>query len=164
MCSCLLQCRAIVMASPRKSDSTDDSSLPSRDYQPPGIPPPVDPPVKPARPDPSVQRSRPPRPSSRARPHGYDCEFVQRPPPQVQYECPVCLLVLRDPQQATCCGNSFCKVCIDRVKKNSKPCPTCNTVAFSIFQNKGLRHTLGGFRVYCSNKDESCEWVGELGD
>ena len=150
------------MASPRKSDSTDDSSPPSRDYQRP-----VDPPVQPARPDPSVQRSRPPapRPSSRARPCGYDCEFVERPPAQVQCECPVCLQVLRHPQQITCCGNSFCKVCIDRVvKKNGKPCPTCNAVAFSIFPNKGLKRTLGGFRVYCSNKDEGCEWVGELGD
>ena len=156
---CVLLCRAIVMASPRKSDSSDDSSLPSRDYQRP-----EDPPVQPAGPDPSVQRSRPPRPSSRARPCGYDCEFVERPPAQVQCECPVCLQVLRDPQQVTCCGNSFCKVCIDRVKKNGKPCPTCNVVAFSIFPNKGLRRTLGGFRVYCSNKDEGCEWVGELGD
>ena len=144
------------MASPRKSDSTDDSSLPSRDYQRP-----VDTPVQTARPD---QRS-PPRPSSRARPCGYDCEFVERPPPQLHCECPVCLQVLRDPQQVTCCGNSYCKVCIGRVvNKNGKPCPTCNAVTFSIFPNKGLRRTLGGFRVYCSNKDEGCEWVGELGD
>ena len=35
---------------------------------------------------------------------------------------------------------------------------------FLYFPNKGLRRTLGGFRVYCSNKDEGCEWVGELGD
>ena len=147
------------MESPRKSDSSEDSSPPSRDDQPP-----VDPPVQPARPDPPVQRSRPPRPSSRARPCGYDCEFVERPPAQVQCDCPICLLVLRDPQQATCCGNSFCKVCTDRVMKDGTPCPTCNAVAFSIFLNKGLRRTLGGFRVCCSNKDEGCEWVGELGD
>ena len=147
------------MASPRKSDSSDDSSLPSREDQPP-----EDSPVQPARPDPPVQRSRPPRPSSRAaRLCGYDCEFVERPPAQVQCECPVCLQVLRHPQQVTCCGNSFCKVCIDRVVKDGKPCPTCNK-ALSTFPNKGLRRTLGGFRVYCSNKDEGCEWVGELGD
>ena len=147
------------MESPRKSDSSEDSSPLSRDDQLP-----EDPPVQPARPDPPVHPSRPPRPSSRAHPCGYDCEFVERPPTQVQCECPVCLQVLRDPQQVTCCGNSFCKVCTDRVVKDSTPCPTCNAVAFSIFPNKGLRRTLGGFRVYCSNKDEGCEWVGELGD
>ena len=136
-----------------------DSSPPSRDDQPP-----EDSPIQPARPDPPVQRSRPLRPSSRALPCGYDCEFVERPPAQVQCECPVCLLVLRDPQQVKCCGNSFCKVCIDHVVKDGTPCPTCNGVAFSIFPNQGLRRTLGGFRVCCSNKDEGCEWVGELGD
>ena len=146
------------MASPRKSDSSDDSSPPSREDQPP-----EDPPIQPARPDPPFQRSRPPRPSSPARPCGFDYEFVECPPPQVQYECPVCLQVLRDPQQTTCCGISFCKGCIDRVVKDGKPCPTCNK-AFSIFPNKGLKRTLGGFRVYCSNKDKGCEWVGELGD
>ena len=106
---------------------------------------------------PPVRASKPPHPS------GYDCEFVGEHP-QEQYKCPICLLVLRDPQQVTCCGKSYCKVCIDRVVKDGKPCPTCNAVAFSIFPNKGLRRTLDGFRVYCSNKDEGCEWVGELGD
>ena len=88
----------------------------------------------------------------------YDSEFVRE-----QSECPICLQVLRDPQKVTCCGYIYCKVCIDRVVKDGKPCPKCNR-AFSIFPYKGLRRTLGGFRVYCSNKDEGCEWVGELGD
>ena len=106
---------------------------------------------------PPVRASKPPHPS------GYDCEFVGEHP-QEQYKCPICLLVLRDPQQVTCCGNSYCKVCIDRVVKDGKPCPTCNAVAFSIFPDKGLKRTLGGFRVCCSNKEEGCDWVGELGD
>ena len=151
------------MESPRKSESSEDSSPPSREDQRP-----EDSPVQPAGPDLPVHPSRPPagapRSSSRARPCGYDCEFVERPPAQVECECPVCLLVLRDPQQVKCCGHSYCKVCLDRVVKDGTPCPTCNAVAFSIFQNQGLRRTLGGFRVYCSNKDEGCKWVGELGD
>ena len=148
-----------MMASPRNSDSFEDSSPPSRDDQPP-----EDPPVQPARPDPPVHALRPPSPSSRTRPcrSGYGCEFVERPPVQVQCECPICLQILRDPQQVTCCGNSYCKVCIDSVT-DSKPCPTCNK-AFTTFPDKRLRRTLGGFRVYCSNKEEGCKWVGELGD
>ena len=106
---------------------------------------------------PPVQASKPPHPS------GYDCEFVGEHPKHQQPKCPICKLILRDPQKVTCCGNSYCKVCIDRVVKDGKPCPTCNK-AFSTFPNKGLRRTLGGFRVYCSNKDEGCEWEGELGD
>ena len=38
---------------------------------------------------------------------GYDCEFVERPK-ELETDCPICLLVLREPFQVTCCGNSFC--------------------------------------------------------
>ena len=121
------------------------NSKPSPESQPDGCP----------QDHPPVRASKPPHPS------GYDSEFVGEHP-QEQYKCPICLLVLRDPQQVTCCGNSYYKVCIDRVVKDGKPCPTCNAVAFSIFPDKGLRRTLGGFHVCCSNKDEG--WEGELGD
>ena len=38
---------------------------------------------------------------------GYDCEFVERPQ-ELQKECPICLIILREPFQVTCCGYSFC--------------------------------------------------------
>ena len=41
--------------------------------------------------------------------HGYD-EYFDPPAPDV-YECPICLLVLRQPMQ-TECGHRFCKCCI----------------------------------------------------
>lgn len=40
---------------------------------------------------------------------GYDHEFVPHPEPR--YECPICLLVLREPYQ-TKCGHIFCRDCI----------------------------------------------------
>lgn len=40
---------------------------------------------------------------------GYDNEFV--PHPESRYECPICLLVLREPRQ-TRCGHRFCRDCI----------------------------------------------------
>ena len=33
---------------------------------------------------------------------GYDCNYVDKPPKA--YECPICLLVLRDPHMVDCCG------------------------------------------------------------
>ena len=95
---------------------------------------------------------------------GYDCEFVQRPQSAFQSECPVCLLVLREPHQATCCGNSFCEACVKRVQADKKSCPTCNEVDFNVFPDKRLKRSLNEFRVYCSHKEEGCKWVGDLGE
>lgn len=45
------------------------------------------------------------------REEGYDFDFVL--PREEKYDCPICLLVLRDPYQ-TECGHRFCQNCIKR--------------------------------------------------
>ena len=94
---------------------------------------------------------------------GFDCEFVEKPSELVQTDCPVCLLILCEPYQVTCCGKSFCKECIKKIKARSQPCPTCKKDEFESFPNKGLQQPLYGFAVFCSNKERGCEWEGELG-
>ena len=94
----------------------------------------------------------------------YDCDFVERPPKPFQCECPVCMLVLREPHQVTCCGYSFCETCIKRVQENKKGCPTCNKAEFTVFPNIGLRRSLNEYRVYCTQREAGCDWVGELGE
>ena len=94
---------------------------------------------------------------------GFKCEFVEKPPEVLQSSCPICLLILREPYQVTCCGNSFCRACIQKIKTKNKPCPTCNKENFTDYSNLGLQRPLYGFKVYCSNKDEGCDWQGELG-
>ena len=98
-----------------------------------------------------------------SRKSGFDCEFVEKPPEAVQSECPVCLQILCEPYQISCCGNSFCRVCIERIKTDNKPCPTCNEENIVTFFDKRLQRSLYGFQVYCSHKQEGCEWKGELG-
>ena len=93
---------------------------------------------------------------------GFECEFVEKPPKAVQSECPICLLVLREPYQATCCGKSFCRRCIHRIKASNQACPTCKDKDFTLFPNKGLQQSLYDFRVYCTHKSRGCEWTGEL--
>ena len=96
-------------------------------------------------------------------PGGFECEFIKIPPKAVQSECPVCLQVLREPYQATCCGYSFCRVCIERSKARNIPCPCCKADEFDLFPNKGLQRSLYEFQVKCINKDLGCQWAGELG-
>ena len=92
---------------------------------------------------------------------GYECEFVEKPPKAFQTECPVCLLVLREPFQATCCGYAFCQVCIERIKKENKLCPCCNK-EFDKFEDKRLKRSLYEFKVYCINKQQGCKWEEDL--
>ena len=94
---------------------------------------------------------------------GFDCQFIVKPVDYLQSHCPICLLILREPFQVTCCGKSFCKACIQRIGAGNKICPTCNRDNFELFQNKGLQQPLYGFEVSCSNMASSCDWQGELG-
>ena len=90
---------------------------------------------------------------------GYTCDFLEDPPPK--YECPVCLLVLRDPHLLSCCGLKVCETCIGGVKDVEKPCPLCKQPFVSLL-DKELRRTILGFRVNCSLRDQGCQWTGEL--
>ena len=93
---------------------------------------------------------------------GYDCEFVDAL--QKRSECPLCLLVLREPHQATCCGKIFCKACITKIRDKEQPCPTCMTASFTSYPDKGLQQELYSCGVYCPKKTEGCDWEGELGE
>lgn len=92
---------------------------------------------------------------------GFTCAFVNSPK-ELRTECPICLYILREPYQATCCGCIYCMECIDHVKKDLKPCPTCRELNFDIFPDRGLRNALYGFKVHCNYKEKGCTWSGEL--
>ena len=95
---------------------------------------------------------------------GYDCEFVETPSDAFQGgECPVCLLVLKEPCLISCCGHKYCRVCIERVKKDTKSCPLCNKPDFSFMQELALERYLKDLDVWCSYKKVGCEWRGKLG-
>ena len=94
---------------------------------------------------------------------GYDCKFVERPSnDSLHVECPVCLFVLREPHKVTCCGYSFCQICIQCVQAAEKPCPTCYQ-EFTTYHNKDLKRELYVQKVFCSKRRLGCEWEGKLG-
>ena len=94
---------------------------------------------------------------------GYDCDFVEKPPEAFQTDCPVCLLILKEPCLISCCGHKFCRECIEQVKKDDKPCPLCGEQDFTFMRERGLERFLKGSEVWCSYKKEGCEWKGKLG-
>ena len=92
---------------------------------------------------------------------GYDYEFVSPPPKSL--ECPVCLLILRDPHVISCCGYEFCQVCIERVQRDGKPCPLCNEQKFSTMLQKKVVREVNALLIRCPQKEQGCIWEGELG-
>ena len=95
---------------------------------------------------------------------GYDCDFVDPPKCCWQTDCPICLQILRDPLQVTCCGKCFCKLCIKRVQADRKSCPTCNEDNFGVFSDKRTQQSLCALQVWCTYQKSGCEWTGELGE
>ena len=55
---------------------------------------------------------------------GYDYDLVEELP--AEFECPICLLCQRDPQQ-TSCGHRFCSSCLVTWLSEGKTCPHDNT-------------------------------------
>ncbi len=93
---------------------------------------------------------------------GFECEFLEPPPENLQTECPVCLQIIREPHQVTCCGKKYCQSCIQAVKIKNSSCPTCKTEGFSNFPDIGHKLLLYGLKVCCSHQKDGCEWTGEL--
>eukprot|EP00731_Ephydatia_muelleri_P002505 Em0001g2505a len=92
---------------------------------------------------------------------GYDCALVD-PPNIMEWECPICLLVLREPCLVSCCGRNFCQACIAVVQDKGEKCPICRVIAFTSMHNKGLERILQSLLVKCESERLGCAWSGEL--
>ena len=88
-------------------------------------------------------------------------EFVQQP--SKDFECPVCLEILKEPFLTACCGNHFCKPCVDTTKKTDDHCPLCKETMSGIVDKK-FQRKINVLQVYCLNRSNGCTWMGELGN
>ena len=93
---------------------------------------------------------------------GYDCEFVDAVPEELQTECSICLNILRDPHLVDCCGYRFCKDCIETHISENDNCPLCKQRYPNTMVDKQLGRILRQKVVRCSHKEEGCMWTGEL--
>ena len=95
---------------------------------------------------------------------GYDYNFVDGDPPS-KYICTICTLVACDPQQVTCCYNTFCKSCLGSLARSAQPkkpkCPLCNK-SLHFFKDGKLNREIISLKVYCTNSEEGCKWKGTI--
>lgn len=91
---------------------------------------------------------------------GFEHNFVD--PSARDYECPLCLHVMREPTITDCCGGHFCSNCILAVAGNRKECPLCRRRPFKTLVNKAVERKIADLRISCAMKDRGCPWEGPL--
>lgn len=91
---------------------------------------------------------------------GYDLDFLD--PPQEDHECPICQLVMREPQIVGCCGYKYCFGCINRILNANKPCPMCLSDSFNVMPEKQLQRKIKDLKVKCPQAKLGCDWKGEI--
>ena len=96
---------------------------------------------------------------------GYRFDLVSKPPDRLI--CKRCHLPSRDPHLSLCCGNVFCKSCLNDIKKdtpNCNACPICRNEGFVAYRHVEADLEVKNLHIYCSNKEKGCKWHGELND
>uniref|UniRef100_A0A671Y7F7 TNF receptor-associated factor n=1 Tax=Sparus aurata TaxID=8175 RepID=A0A671Y7F7_SPAAU len=84
-------------------------------------------------------------------PQGYDVEFD--PPLESKYECPICLMALRNAIQ-TPCGHRFCKNCIEKsIRDTGQRCPVDNEMLSEdqLFPDNFAKREILSLTVRCPN-------------
>ena len=97
---------------------------------------------------------------------GYNYSFVDK-----NVECfnceTICTKVPRDPHLTGCCGQHFCESCLNYwfTKHRKESCPHCRAEGkeFQHFLDKKLKRQIDSLRIHCTNKEEGCQWIGEVG-
>ena len=93
---------------------------------------------------------------------GYQCQFVSEVSDDLL--CGACQRVAREPHITDCCGGHCCRACIDRIKEDRYPCPSCDQAQFTNDLDKEMHKRILALQVYCTMKGCGCEWEGQLED
>ena len=100
----------------------------------------------------------------------FEYEFVEKVSSKLI--CNICRKVLYQPQLAVCCGQHFCKFCLDnwvqqcQSEKRPGSCPHCRTEGkkFQHVDNRGVEREIDELKIHCIHHRGGCAWVGDLGD
>ena len=91
---------------------------------------------------------------------GYDYQFVKTPDDTLI--CTICHLPSKEPHLSVCCGHTFCKSCVEASKKTNEACPMCRSETFTTYPNKQAERLIQNLKIFCTNKEQECDWQGEL--
>ena len=101
---------------------------------------------------------------------GYDYEFVDTPLDMLI--CKICCYPSREPHLSDCCGHTFCKSCLKGYEvsmehpltkgASNSGCPMCRSEDFKCIRNKQTERVIKSLKVFCNNRNEGCEWQGEI--
>ena len=90
---------------------------------------------------------------------GYDYSFIETPPDELV--CKICQYPVRDPLLSECCGQNFCKSCLEMyADSNTSYCPYCRRNDFNAFHDRRTERAILSHHVSC--RSEACQWRGEL--
>ena len=101
----------------------------------------------------------------------YKYHLINNPPPD-DVICPLCLDIVEEPHQFTCCGQHICKKCKDKFKqqgsttttntsRQAPSCPMCRKSKYAMLPDKYFeRNTLNKLLIWCS---EGCGQQIKLG-
>ena len=112
-------------------------------------------------PEPEILISFPTKPTDSDSSEEVEFDFVERP--SEDFFCPVTFELLLDPHQTSCCGNHLSEKAVQRLQRDGKPCPMCKEPQLDTVRDKFHRRRVSGVRIYCPNKANGCEWIGEVG-
>ena len=93
-------------------------------------------------------------------PQGYQCEFIDLVPEELY--CKQCSLVARALVIISCCGESYCRTCIDTVQRDGHPCPSCGEDSFTTLEYIKSQQKIAKLQVNCTMKEKGCGWSGAL--
>ena len=83
-----------------------------------------------------------------------------------KFLCIICTKVLKDTRLTECCGQNFCDSCLKQWlsrREEKKTCPHCQQDNVVHMLNREKIRYINELHIRCTNEEEGCEWVGELG-
>ena len=76
-----------------------------------------------------------------------------------KFNCSICTNVLNEPVLTECCGQNFCKNCLENWFKRARNCPHCRKVNFKYIKNRPLEREINDLDIYCLNRNHGCDKV-----
>ena len=83
-----------------------------------------------------------------------------------KYKCSICTNLLDTPVLTECCGQHYCKACLEKwiIRKNESSCPHCRAENFKKIVSQPIIREIKELGVYCANRKNRCKTIIMYGD